>query len=70
MICLYSPLNQVRASDVDGASKYKIALLSTKRSARRGSVSYGDDVELRKLLTIAMNNASRLWEGLHPKDSP
>ena len=32
-----SPLNHVKASDVDGASKYNIALLSTKRSAAQTS---------------------------------
>lgn len=34
-----APLNHVNASDVDGASRYKIALVSTIRKAERRSVT-------------------------------
>ena len=55
---LDTPLNQVKASDVDDASKYKIALLSTRRRTAAVSTT-SHELEARPR-TVTVNNASRL----------
>ena len=66
----FSPLNQVRASEVEGASKYNMALLSTRRRAIYWSLKSRLPVRIIALLTIAMDDACRLRKCLHTKDCP
>lgn len=59
------PLNQFKASEGDGASKYRIALLSTRRNAGN------NDKIVKKIAnftehTVSMDDACGLWQGLHP----
>lgn len=68
---MYVPLYHVTASDVEGASKYKMALLSTRRSADTSRLV--NDIHAghsKERHTIAMHNASWLWQRLHPQNSP
>lgn len=69
------PLNQFKASEGVGASKYSMALLSTIRSAKRMNewrtvISQGKRRVTRDMLTISMNDAGRLWQRLHTQDCP
>ena len=64
------PLYQFRASDGEGASKYRTALLSTNRSAiTRTSIGCAPIFENQRL-TVSMDDTGRLWQRLHPQNSP
>ena len=65
-----SPRYQFSAAEADGASKYSIALLSTRRRAgKKGSISIWAQRKISQR-AISVNDTCRLWERLHSENSP
>ena len=71
------PLNQVKASEVEGASKYKIAFESTILRAVKFPIINHVKLKLLRtqnpnlfLLTVSMYDARRLRHRLHPENGP